>query len=206
MSFCISVAMNTKQQTIGGIVMKTKVNKIMFMFVGMFVFTSTQAMAISKPGWERPIYSAQMEKIDARGYFADAQNIRLTLTQLDESETPTGMSLGYLNTRVPMSDDYTRMDLTITEKRDIGCGSVQYVAQLLVPQYHIESYDKSIDNQHRFTVVLTDHTHRICRDYRPYRWEASVREGSGFCGTMDATMEIRGNPRGVFTIQSSVEE
>ena len=182
--------------------MKTKINKIMFMFVGLFAFTSTVAFAISQPGYERPLYSAQMEKVNARGHFELAQNVRLMMTQLDESETPTGLRLSYVNSMLeqfPEATGYSSVDLTIVETREIGCGSVQHIARLRQPNDHRDS----IYNQHRFTVVLIDHTRRICEDYRPYLWEASIREGYGWCGTMDATMELRGNPKGVFTIQNA---
>ena len=178
-------------------------NKIMFIFVSMFAFTSTVAFAISKPGWERPLYSAQMEKVSAQGHFELAQNVRLMMTQLDESETPTGLRLSYMNSMLEQFSETTgRIDLTIVETREIECGSVQYIARLLATQQVLNMREPA-DLQHRFTVVLTDHTRRVCKDYRPYAWEASVREGYGWCGTMDATMELRGNPKGIFTIQNA---
>ncbi len=56
--------------------------------------------------------------------------------------------------------------------------------------------------QRRLSVVLIDHTNLTCRIHKPFKWEASVREGYGFCGTMDATMELEGNPELVLRRQN----
>ncbi|MEK7790036.1 MAG: hypothetical protein AAB309_00235 [Deltaproteobacteria bacterium] len=163
--------------------------RVMVVVVAAFL-VSINANAIVDEGWERPIFRSNMVKLDAWNGFENAEDIHLLMTKLDESERPTGLQLSY--SEAP-SDVAAVVDLKITEVRDVGCGSVQYVANL-------PESPENLKFNSRFTVVLTDHTKRVCRDRQPYLWKASVRQGYGWCGTFDATMDIAGNPEPVYTI------
>lgn len=154
----------------------------------LIIVNVQRANAIDREGWERPILRADMAKLDARNGFESVEGIKLVMTKLDESERPTGLELSY--TDVP-SDVPAVVVLKITDVKDIFCGSVQYIANLP---------ETDLPENPRFTIVLTDHTKRVCEDFHPHLWEASVRRGSGWCGTMDDTMKIAGNPKPVYTI------
>ncbi|HBQ20922.1 MAG: hypothetical protein A2Z91_08715 [Deltaproteobacteria bacterium GWA2_38_16] len=187
-----------------------KMKKIILTVLTIVFVTTNAGAIVMRPGHERPIFGAAMEKVDAQGHFELASNIFLELTKRDSyrayNTDPTGMLLTYTVPSVKLSSDesdqFVSQKLVITDKRDVGCGSVQYIASLRPePILHYLPVEKTREMQHRFTVVLIDHSQRVCEDYRPYLWEASVREGYGWCGTMDATMEIVGNPERVYTIQ-----
>lgn len=158
------------------------------------------AFAITMPNWERPILGGDMKKIEARFEFEDASGITLELTKRDGSTTPTGLRLNYLfapkcterGELCGLKPEKKEYFLTIQEIRDAGCGSREYIANF--------RHAGTIGGE-RVTIVLTDHTNRVCKDFIPYRWEAKVRKGAGWCGTMDSTMTMVGNPDYIATIQ-----
>ena len=159
-----------------------------------------EADAMVRPQWERPILSAEMEKTNARGYFEQVLGVRIVLTKQDRAEGPTGIRLSYepgITVTMPPGTPRTQtVDLEIVDVSADDCGTVEYVAQLKgtarVPREGI---------QRRFSVVLKDHSRRVCENVVPAIWEARVREGYGWCGTMDATMSLQGNPEPVYTVQ-----
>ena len=119
---------------------------------------------------------------------------------------------GFHYTNVPGGAISKKLEITHVEKND--CGSTVYSAQL--PIDIRESYqefkgllamtkDSGLRNSDpvngaRFNLTLIDHRTRICEDHRAYAWEVSVREGYGWCGTMDSVFEAVGNPEPVYTI------
>jgi hypothetical protein len=185
--------------------MKQSVTIIALLAISPF----SQAFGDIRPGWERPIKKAEMKLVDSQGHFGDAQDIDLTLTRRDGKNGPnklkvTGMVLEYTINSTQGYRDGVDVVTPLREKRVLivdqaptkdSCGSSIYYGQLA-------KQGQNKDVQVRFNVVLVDHSTRICKDFRPYRWEVSVREGYGWCGTMDATMELVGNPETVYTPRS----
>lgn len=159
--------------------------------VALTAFFGSQAFAIYDPSWERPVLAAEdMEIRDARFGFEKVIEASLVLTKRDGQKVPTGMnlSLRYRGSRTPK--------LTQLVIRHVGhddCGSIQYSAGL--PQ------EEKNPNGARMSVFLTDHSTRVCDDMKKFQWEAHVREGFGWCGTGDATMDLSGDPEPVVSIQ-----
>ena len=115
-----------------------------------------------------------------------------------------------------MSDDPTKIVLFIYYKSEMEhplmpeivefeiygggidlCGSTHYMAKKAVPR-PIPMHR----NQERYTIELIDHTTRKCKDLRPHIWEAKIRYGEGWCGTMDSTLDLGGDP--VYAIDTDV--
>ena len=90
------------------------------------------------------------------------------------------------------------VELAVVDVTEDECGSTIYHASLMQMDYMYRPFDPN--NQARFSLTLVDHSTRLCEDYKPNLWEANVREGWGWCGTMDSTMEAVGNPQPLFTI------
>ena len=175
--------------------------KVIFTLIGVVFFSTLNAHAIvMSPGQERPLYIAGMDKLSAVGEFKNAQDITIMTTQQDQSDSLTGLVPSYLN---KSTKQYRSVELVITSKQSIGCGSVEYIANLAQP---LVLENERVENpylQHRLTVVLKDHTRRKCMDLPANLWEASVNEGYGFCGTMDSRMELSGHPHVIYTIQDA---
>lgn len=72
--------------------------------------------------------------------------------------------------------------LPILSVSAVGCGSFEIVAGI------------GEADGNRIHLSLIDHSRRVCEDARPYVWEAEVRKGYGWCGTMDSVMRLGGNP------------
>ncbi len=178
----------------------------------MMVSPLTQAFGIVKPGWERPIQRAEMKVDGAQGAFNDVKDVDLTLTRKDVELTAqdivprrlpvTGMIVEYTVDRNVGSDrdmlvqeERVKMVLVVDQQPSKDeCGSTIYIGRL--------ASEKKEPVGARFSVVLRDHSTRLCEDLKPYRWEAHVRQGFGWCGTGDAVMDLVGNPEAVYTIQS----
>ena len=165
--------------------------------IGLF---AADAGAVVRPGWDRPVLRADMEVTDALYGFSKVSDVSLVMTRRDGQTDVTGLTLRFDTgiERLPQTaeGDHRSVKLLVQHVSTDGCGSKQYVANLLPAPGR-----RPMDAMHRFTVVLTDHTTRVCEDYRPHLWEASVSEGYGFCGTMDDRMTLVGNPEPVYTIQ-----
>ena len=164
--------------------MKKSILTLSIVTLSTLFLNAINAYAIVMPGYERPILTADMKKQAASGHFESAEHIKLTMTRQDGAEAPTGLTLN-IDDRI--------VHLVIVGRQDAGCGSVSYTA------YAPEEGDSVAG--HYFSLFLTDHTTRTCKDLQPYLWEASIREGTG-CFGVDGTMDIVGNPQGVYTIQS----
>jgi hypothetical protein len=161
------------------------------------LITTTSAHALFEPNWERPVFSAEMNVIDSQSTFENAGNVTLTIThrsniQNPSQSGPTGILLTWTDAQSSNTQDSL---LSVTSITDIGCGSVEYTAK-------IENSDLDPSERERFTVTLQDHSRRFCKDYKEYKWEASVRRGWGFCGTSDSTMQLGGNPQTIYTMQA----
>lgn len=160
------------------------------------------AMAIYAPDWERPILASyEMEIQDARFDFTNVVSASLTLNQRDDSDVPTSLTVELH--QVPLDNlvgnDAPRMiELEVTTVEEIECGSRMIYASL--PQADVDPEDHPI--MARFSVALTDHTTRVCDDQVPNVWIANVREGYGWCGTMDASMTLLGDPEHLKSVMS----
>lgn len=155
---------------------------------------SANAFAVYDPSWERPILTADdMEITSATQAFEKAKKVDLTLTRRDGQKKVTGM---VLSVDYPHSNKPVVTTLKVDQITKDDCGSTVYYA-------HLPSKPSKGGMDRRFSVTLTDHAARLCDDYKPFRWEASVREGYGWCGTFDATMSMQGEPQGVITILST---
>ena len=168
-----------------------------FGVLGVF---AADAGAVYRPDWERPILSADMDVVEAIRGFQNARNVRLTMTKRDGQTEVTGLTLSFNDgiERFPetQNKDLRTVNLMVQHVSTDGCGSKQYVGNLVPTDARGPMHAMA-----RFTVVLTDHSTRVCEDYRPHLWEASVSEGFGWCGTMDDRMTLVGNPEPVYTIQ-----
>lgn len=119
--------------------------------------------------------SARM-KVEEAGYaFEGLSEVTLTLTSTD-GQTPTGMLLEYYDEKVM---------LTINDASADSCGCLSYSASL----------PNQEPNGARFTVFLEDHTASSCSHDVRNSWQALVRVGYGWCGTMDSTMRLSGFPK-----------
>jgi len=181
------------------------------LFIGLFVLVSGwDAQAVYQEGWDRPVEQAQLKITHGINGFADLDEAKLTHTVQDGSGI-TKFTIEYLD---PESEKMVSKKLEITHVEKNDCGSTVYSAQL--PIDIRESYqefkgllamtkDSGLRNSDpvngaRFNLTLIDHRTRICEDHRAYAWEVSVREGYGWCGTMDSVFEAVGNPEPVYTI------
>ncbi|MBI2608028.1 MAG: hypothetical protein HYW47_00300 [Deltaproteobacteria bacterium] len=180
--------------------------KKVFVVLGLVVLCVTQmAQAAFRPDWERPLAHARMDIQNAHGDFENAIDAQLTLHQRDDAESPTSMTLTYYDKN---SHELIVEKHPIITTNEVDCGSVEYTAQLIAPQplrmnstmevMPVDPYEAK-----RFSIHLVDHTDRTCKDLKPFKWEAHVREGFGWCGTFDSTMDLLGNPHTIYTIATT---
>lgn len=128
------------------------------------------------------IKSATMSVVESRFGFEGLSEVTLSLSKaLDDAAAPyTTVTVAY------QAEDGARNNvLTIsgTELDQLGC--TWYTASL--PSNTDE------DGYHRYTVTLQDNSTCSNTVEGPI-WIASVREGYGWCGTMDSTMVLQGSP------------
>ena len=98
------------------------------------------------------------------------------------SEELNTMTLRYMQ-----NFEEENMVLRVVDKFIGGCGSTHVYAE----------YDRTVTNDRRplgfrYSVHLTDHTTRRCRDLRPYLWEVDVE--SGLAQRSSAKMKLVGKP------------
>lgn len=166
---------------------------------------STYAHASYAPPLKTPvldfgssIFTAKMSVTEAQYGFEGAYNVRLTLNK-DPSLNrfdPPAVTLEY---NQPSSDPlsgsphHRTVILRVSRTETDTCGTVHYYADL---SRTVDPDSRAVGA--RFHLHLADHSRRLCEDYKPFKWEADVREGFGWCGTGDATMGLQGNPKRVF--------
>ena len=127
---------------------------------------SIQAQTKVPPQNPGTMLSAPMEILESTGSFENAEYAFLSLNA--EFGTITLM----------YHDEERRFfPLSIVDRHDSGCGSVEYVAE------------SRVDDQY-LIVVLKDHTNRICMDLISSYWEAIVIAGSDNVTT--GTMRLAG--------------
>lgn len=150
---------------------------------------SLPAFAIYDPSWERPVENIAMDLVEARGSFANASQISVTLNRRDGATHVTSLTMAYTNANGEhLQKDYLlEGENAITEE----CGSIIYNVQI------------GSGRGARDSLQLQDNRNRHCRDLRPHVFELSARSGYGWCGTMDSTLSAGGNAaEPMATIQS----
>lgn len=160
--------------------------KAVFTLIAL-ALVSTSAHAVYRPGWERPIETAEMKVLKASANFSDVREAKLTVTRQDGARELTGMVL-----EMSVGDQTFTRKLQITEVERDACGSTHYTA---VPaEFH--------NGNTIFTVVLSDNLGRRCRDFHPYRWEATVSRESLNGLIQPSTLKLGGRPELVYSIAS----
>jgi hypothetical protein len=149
--------------------------------IPLVLVASTQAWAVSIPGWERPVYQADMKVLDVKGPVREPKTVELVMTKEDGSRTPTGLEL---------TMDGRKVFFPIVATRNLGCGSVEYFAEVarMAGPRPVRNYG----------ITLADHTKRICEDARRYMWEVEYTVDGDFLSGM---IRMGGNPEGVVTVQ-----
>lgn len=171
----------------------------------VFTFT-TFVSAAHIPGYERPLLSADMDIVSSRGNFDLAGDVELTLNKIDSLPGETvdrfTMTLNFTmeDSQTQAIDDVVKNLVVLNTYQD-SCGSTVYNAQIS-DIFNQGARSRSQFVGERFSVLLVDHATRKCKDLRPYRWEANVRSGYGWCGTMDAVMKLEGQPHPLYTVAS----
>lgn len=146
------------------------------LWITAFVLTfSSASNAMVQDGWERPVARAQMTSEAAQGLFAEVAQFDLVMHQRDGEQAPTLFSV---------SVNGTTASYKITSLRGDGCGSRIYNATL-------------ISNSSE-TLELIDHSSRMCMDFVPHTWTASVTrvENAQVVGQILA----HGDAQSVFTV------
>ena len=101
--------------------------------------------------------------------------VKITLTNKDDEPL---MMLEYVQNGMT-----TVATLNIFDVLTDSCGA----------QFINAGYADATPNGPRYNVHLIDYTGDTCGTPRAWLWEANVREGFGWCGTMDSTMMLQGH-------------
>ncbi len=154
--------------------------------VAILAITSS-AFAIYIPGFERPVYQADLKLQESSNPNPNNSEFSLTLNQRDDSANPTSMSLTEKKViycvKAPCPRPQTISNYKIVTVTKVGCGTVEYTAQ------------EDVNHTEGSTIVLVDHTKRICRDLQPYKW---IVKQSGF----KFHRTFVGNPTAVYSIMT----
>ena len=115
----------------------------------------------------------------------DFQKLDSTVTITVDHSSST-MTLNYVLEGQPTQ---VELELTLVDKDE--CNRTYYDARLKT--------QNSNGMTERYSVRLVNRDNTTCSEYglryHAYAWTAEVRKGYGWCGTMDATMSLVGNPR-----------
>lgn len=137
---------------------------------------SLQALSTMK---SPEIFEATMSVVAARNGFEGVQDVFLTL--IKDGEMTSAFTVEFEKNGEEVN---YYLDVINAEADENGC--MNYQARLRKPGD--EPYG------HRFSLNLVDYSTCNHSDGEAGTWQASVRSGYGWCGTMDSTMELRGNP------------
>ncbi|NCN26576.1 hypothetical protein GW915_03290 [bacterium] len=159
-----------------------------------FTLASLPALAVYEEGQDRAIMEIRNANIEHASYsFETAQDVSLTMTRRDgkagflgfnfEAKAVVGGNL------VPIG-----YKLEVTSIDVAQDGSTIYYATL-------PNEVMNAGAGHRVNLTLIDHSTSTKGDYKDAQWEVSIRDGYGWCGTMDSTIEFTGNPAPVYTIE-----
>lgn len=161
---------------------------------------SSAAMAIYRPGWERPVLEAKMIEMDAMGHeIGIGLDKVLTMHQQDGAQHPTMLTLveeqKVFCVRAPCPPIKQKVEFVLRKPTAAGCGSLRYFGvdkrALLFARGRVMPAGAK-------TIQLVDHTTRLCDDYKKYTWEAKMTDAGR--GGM-RVRQLFGNPTPVITIQ-----
>ena len=169
--------------------MKTKYILIATAFTSLLGLASS-ASAFVRPGWDRPIFRADMSILNEQGNpppaLATARNVELVMTQQDGTPSATGFVL--------LIDGQASDSYEVTSISKDRCGSTVYT---LVPIQGSGNYVLSQSSQ---KLQVTDHSDGVCMSFHRYRWELNV-ENLDLTHQAVGQLRMVGNPESVITPQ-----
>lgn len=139
------------------------------------------SLAIASDVWTK---SATLDVVESLYGFEGVTSATLSLSKSEDSESAPYTTVTVDYAAVDGQHTYV-LNIDSVEQDEQGC-----------TWYHANLPPQSEDDPlgyHRFTVSLYDKSTCPTAAEGPI-WIASVREGYGFCGTMDSTMELQGTP------------
>ncbi|MCM2324620.1 MAG: hypothetical protein NDJ90_15275 [Oligoflexia bacterium] len=140
----------------------------------------TLAAAMVRPGWERPLYQAELQVVDVapelESEVRNAKSLHLIMTQQDGFKTPSGFIL--------LIDDRT-IEFGVDGLTQDRCGSTEFVA-------------RAGDGASRITLKLVTHVGRestgTCGQAQGHAWELSL------LGEQRVLLNAVADPQPVFSI------
>lgn len=92
---------------------------VLLVTIASISLLSASSFAVYMPGWERPVYQARMDILNASGSLIDIKNVELVMTKQDGSKQATGFIL---------TIDGKSVFLEISVIKKLAQNSVQYIA------------------------------------------------------------------------------
>jgi len=148
--------------------------------INSFIFLSVSLQAFSATNMQE-IFEATMDVAFARYNFEGVAQVTLKLVK--QGDTATNILVEFKN-----GEQDVFYDLSVTDAQPDESGCMNYYASL-------KSENPDVLFGQRFSVNLIDYSTCNHSDIEAGIWQASLRSGHGWCGTLDSTMELRGNPR-----------
>lgn len=156
--------------------------------------SSLPALAVYQEGHDRPVMEIRNAEVLSSSYgFAGAEAVNLIMTRRDGSPHKLGF-IFEAKALVGGALTPVRYELEVNDIYKEDDGSTVYLASL--PQKILEE-----GAGHRVNLTLIDHSTSNDGNYRDSQWEASIRDGYGWCGTMDSVIEFVGSPTPVYSIE-----
>ena len=183
------------------------------MVISTVTFFSLNIYAVLLEGWERPISESLMKAEVGLGIYADTERAKVTLTQRDQVNQPTGLHI--------ILDNGREMHFQIFGVREMACGSKEFLARIQEIQglnsdmgladgtsFHGEG-SREAEKPYKTelgglqtTVALVDHTHNVCMDVIEYIWKLRLTEEAT---ESVGELVLTGNSYPVYTIQGGLE-
>ena len=146
---------------------------------------------------DRPVSSANMSVVAATGIYQGLENVRLEKWSQNLNgffADAAEMNQHRYTYKLTVND--TTLQLGIEDVTTDECGS-----QIVVLK-DMESAGPSIPTSASFTMTLTDHSHRVCEDYKAYQWELSVVYKDSLSSQDNGKLLVMGNPEAVYSIMA----
>ncbi len=170
-----------------------------FWMVALTLVTALSAQAGMVLGKEHPVAAAKMTEVDADGHEIGISLEKvLTLNKRDEVQFPTSFTLveemRVMCIVAPCPQPKEVKHFFNVSLRSIGCGSVEYTASrpLLGFSQPNHGMPRPIPTE---VLKVVDHRYRLCDDYRPFMWEATITS------SFRSVRHMHGNPKDVMTAQ-----
>lgn len=174
-------------------------NTKLHLFALIIALAASAAQAVHIPGWERPVYRANLVELDDQNGNVIESHLKKSLTMHKQQGAASATSLTfreeeqvYCITAPCPPITHTTVYRIVGKPEVDGCGTTHYTAYETSPADLMD--DRPQVNPPR-RLLLADHTTRKCKDLRRYRWELQIdghREDARFFG---------GNPSALLTIQ-----